>query len=89
MSPGARIRALREALGQSQRDVAVRGGLSDRVVLAHLERRKSGSGVVETRASIAKGLGLTLVELDQYIAGTLPLRTAVTRSTLPRSAEAS
>ena len=73
--PKDRLRALRQALGLTQQDVADRsGGRLDRVEVNKVENGKVGLASFETRRVLADAFGIVLVDdLSDYVDGKLTI----------------
>jgi len=59
---GNRIKALREALGLTQKELAKRSGLKQ-AAISHIERGRSSRPMNDTVSRIAPALGVTMEEL--------------------------
>lgn len=78
----ARVRALREALELTQEELGKRCGHEEngRVYLSKIETGKNKLGSVQARADLAKGFGISRDDLDDYLAGALPLQEMTRRA---------
>src|SRR3954469_10036711 len=73
------VRTFREALGLTQEQVAVRGGLGEkgRSVVNKVETGRNKAGSFAIRRVLADGFGIGIVDLDGYLLGKIELEAAV------------
>lgn len=79
---GAVVRALREALGLTQGELAERSGFPSHVYVTRVERGMNRASSYKMREALAKGFGLSMLQLDQLLAGDLTVAKAVRASSV-------
>jgi len=67
---GARLKALRERLEISQEEFVRRSGLPNRTYVSKFENGKNQASSLEAISALARGFGLTIQQMQDYIAGT-------------------
>lgn len=67
---GERIKSLRERLHLSQDDFAQRAGLPNRTYVSKFESGTNKATSYEALSALARGFGLSLQEITDYLAGT-------------------
>ena len=75
---GDRVRALRKLIGKTQLDAALRGGFA-RSDLAKIETGRNKISSMRAREGLAKGFGLSLADLNDYLAGRMGVDEAASR----------
>ncbi len=76
---GARVRALREALGLTQEGLALRGGLG-RLTILRVENGENKATSHAVRAGLAKAFDLSMDDSDALLDGRLSVKRALDRS---------
>lgn len=86
---GDAVRALREALGLTQEQVAEGGGEIDRIDVSKVETGLNQASSNRVRRGLAAGLGLSRDDMDKLVEGDLSVEAALERSTRRAAATAS
>jgi transcriptional regulator with XRE-family HTH domain len=84
----ARVKALREALRLSQEEIGRRAGFSEddgkaRVYVSKIETGKNQLSTAKAREQTARGFGITVAQLNAYLAGGLELEALVAQRSAP------
>lgn len=73
-----RVRALRTKLGWSQEELALRAAVH-RVNIVRVETGSNKLSSYAMRAALARGFGLTLEDVNAFLAGRLSIKQALSR----------